>query len=804
MEEENKRKLIEKIIKEQDLVSLYAFNHHNKSLGLLQGYGNGIYYSGLYRFILENPEIMDNFSIKNLYTLLAKSSKDEDKKIINEKIAEKNKSEEFFLEPLDTEGWGMSIVYSNIAYGKIDENTRKQFEPKVLEELKTLKGTEYEKIARNIKTYPDLINFLKYYKDGIFTPEKIETINKMIDKNPDALRYVNFGLFQDEIFELGSDFCEYISKFPTMSYQLLLIKEKNSQMFSVIADRLKNYDNIKDNLSELETLITYGARNVFELQSEKIEIDDFLECANRNSKDFGLINVSYGNQYQKRLEEKLKTEYDKTETIEDKLNVYMNKVYSISLNGARGLLKDFGEDLENLENLSDDTKHFFYELSNSVELDDETQINELFNSSTKRYSTVQIEKMKSEIKKECAREFSEEFRNTDKKIQQKLQKNIDVTEIEYNNKKIKQIKLNGNFNLLFHSTDAEFINAKNVPENFKEEWKVGKNKNNHIISTTCANQDFLGMAPVEKNGVRYVFSKVKRDNIRLMGISDINTLSNNFAYDSHTRKYMSTKALSYNSRRVYSEFGIERDGVIPDYVAICDDDLPEVIENSYKAAAQFDIPILYIDKSEIEKAQIEKLENLLEEFNDTKDTNILQKLLNTYETNVAGWLLNRSEDLDKDDSHTAKINNSRFKEDFEKIQVKIENTVKEFLEEKGKKIQSEKEIMEVMTILLREIELYDGCEEITPISKTKISYNAKGLLQEANKSLHKIGKDELKVNLDEHPSSKKYELKIQQLVKNALSGKDALTIEDIYKAKKMQEKAKEEILSENRRGGDEK
>ena len=112
--------------------------------------------------------------------------------------------------------------------------------------------------------------------------------------------------------------------------------------------------------------------------------------------------------------------------------------------------------------------------------------------------------------------------------------------------------------------------------------------------------------------------------------------------------------------------------------------------------------------------------------------------------------------------------------------------------------------MEVMTILLREIELYDGCEEITPISKTKISYNAKGLLQEANKSLHKIGKDELKVNLDEHPSSKKYELKIQQLVKNALSGKDALTIEDIYKAKKMQEKAKEEILSENRRGGDEK
>lgn len=803
MEEENKRLLIKKIIQEQDLVSLYAFDNFNKSLGVMQVYTKDIYYKDLYKFILENPEIMDSFSIKNLYTLLARGYKDEDEKIINEKIAKKLEQEEFFCEDIDKEAF-MKPIHTNMLYGKIDEETKKKINDKTLKDLKTLKGTEYEKIVGHLGFYPDAINFLKYYKDGIFTPEKVEVINKMIDKNSNALRYVNFGLFQDEVFELGPDFCEYISKFPAISYQMLLIKDKAPQMFETISDRIKSYDNIKDNLNELEILVTYGARNVFELQDKEIKIDDFLECAYRNSNEFQLINVDYGSEYQKRFHKELKKEYDKASKTEEKLNVYMNKEYSLSLKGAKRLLKDFGTDLENLENLSEETKQFFKEINKVVELDDEEQINTLFSSSQTRYSTIQVEKVKAEIQKECAKEFSEEFRKTNKKIQQRLQKNQEVIEIEYNNRKIKQVKLNGKFNLLFHSTDTEFISVKDATENFKEEWKNGKNKNNHVVSTTYTNQDFLGLAPVEKNGVRYVFSTVQKDNIRLMGVSDLNTYSTYFAYDSASKQYMSANTLANNARRVYSEFGIERDGVNPDYVCIFDDDLPEVVENTYKAAEQFDIPILYIDKAEIEQQQIDRLENLVEEFNNTKDTQILQKLINTYETNVAGWLLNRSDELEKDESHTATIDNTRFKDDFKNIQNKIEDTVKQFLSIKDGKTNPEEEITEVIKILLKEIELYEGCEKAKPISKTKISFDAKGLLQNANKALDKIGKKELGVDLEKIPSSKDYEVKIQQLIKNALSGKNAVTIEDIYNTKKMIEKTKEERNEKNRRDEDEK
>ena len=42
-----------------------------------------------------------------------------------------------------------------------------------------MKKTECAKIVENIGFYPEAANFLKYYKDGIFTPEKIEFYGDM-------------------------------------------------------------------------------------------------------------------------------------------------------------------------------------------------------------------------------------------------------------------------------------------------------------------------------------------------------------------------------------------------------------------------------------------------------------------------------------------------------------------------------------------------------------------------------------------------------------------------------------------------
>ena len=774
MEEKQRKELIKKIIEEQDIVALYTYDGFNKSLGIMQEYSKGILYSGLKKFILQNSEMLKKFTTKNLYTLLASTYDESEKQIINEQIAERLKKEEFFCEDIDSEAF-LHPIHTYNSYGKIDKDVRNKINIKLEKQLKEL-GKEYEIIYKNIKNYPDAANFLKYYKDGIFNNDKIAMINKFIEKDSKALEYMNFGIFKDNIFEIGSEFCEYISKFPTISYQLIFLEEKSPEIFKKISERFKNYNDIKENLDEIEVLITYCARNAFNLKEKNIEIEDLLECAYRNSNEFKLINVECGEDYKKRLNQELNKKYKNAKDIKEKLNIYMNKKYSLSLSGAKDLLKDFGTDIENLE-LSEETKKIFLELGEIVNLEDEKEIDRLFKENEMTYSTIQVKKIKNEIAKECAKDFSKEFNNTDEKIKNKIKNNENVANIEYKGKKIPCVKLKENFNLLVHSTDAEFVSTKNSVENFAEDWSSGKDKKNHIISTTYINQDFLGMAPVAKNGVRYAFSNLEKSKLKLMGVTDLNTYSNSFAYDSAKRQYMSSKTLVYNSRRVYSEFGIEREGTIPDYVVICDDDLPEVIENSYKSASQFEIPIIYINKAEIEKEQIKNLEDMLGKFQNTKDTEVLHKLINTYETNMAGWLLNRSDEIQDDKSHTANVDNTRFKEDFKQIQSQIEDTVKEYFKESKENKISDNKISEVISILLDEIELYEGCEETKPISKTRVSFNAQELLQEANKTLDDIGRRELKVDLDAKMTSKQYKMKIQKFVKNALNGEELITTE---------------------------
>lgn len=774
MEEKQRKELIKKIIEEQDIVALYTYDGFNKSLGIMQEYSNGILYSELKKFILQNSEMLKKFTTKNLYTLLASTYDESEKQIINEQIAERLEKEDFFCEDIDSEVF-LHPIHTYDSYGKIDKDVRNKINIELEKQLKEL-GKEYEIIDKNIKNYPDAANFLKYYKDGIFNNDKIAMINKFIEKDSKALEYMNFGIFKDNIFEIGSEFCEYISKFPTISYQLIFLEEKSPEIFKKISERFKNYNDIKENLDEIEVLITYCARNAFDLKEKNIEIEDLLECAYRNSNEFKLINVECGEDYKKRLNQELDKQYTNAKDIKEKLNIYMNKKYSLSLSGAKDLLKDFGTDIENLE-LSEETKKLFLELGEIVNLEDEKEIDRLFKENEMTYSTIQVKKIKNEIAKECAKDFSKEFNNTDEKIKNKIKNNENVANIEYKGKKIQCVKLKENFNLLVHSTDAEFVNTKNFVENFAEDWSSGKDKKNHIISTSYINQDFLGMAPVAKNGVRYAFSNLEKSKLKLMGVTDLNTYSNSFAYDSAKRQYMSSKTLVYNSRRVYSEFGIEREGTIPDYVVICDDDLPEVIENSYKSASQFEIPIIYINKAEVEKEQIKNLEDMLGKFQNTKDTEVLHKLINTYETNMAGWLLNRSDEIQDDKSHTANVDNTRFKEDFKQIQSQIEDTVKEYFKESKENKTSDNKISEVISILLDEIELYEGCEETKPISKTRVSFNVQELLQEANKTLDDIGKSELKVDLDAKMTSKQYKMKIQEFVKNALNGEELITTE---------------------------
>ncbi len=796
--------IIDRLIKEQDLVCYYAIKSYNKSVPIMDVYSENpeILYSQLGRYLLDHNEVLKNFSTKNLFMLLGHNIPNVDtKNQLTEMIMERLKTENFYCEDI-SDSYFMKIVhFSDISFSTLGKDNIQKVIEQIKMRLQKTEGTIVEEVVEHLNYVADAANFLTYFEKGVFTQEKIELLKSMLKKDENALRYVNFGIFQDDIFKLGPDFIQYISKFPDLSTQLVILQKNNPKLMDVLVNKLGTYENLPDNYEEIEILITYFTKKCFEIDLKEINpkiIKDLTECAIRNSEIFGevaainsdekMINVDYSEEYALKLNEEYENRYKKAENLDAKKNVYLNKMFSLSISGAKKLLQQYGSDLENLSNLTSEEKQAFEQIRQILEMKDETQIDLLYSNGNIVWNVEDILKVRQKIEKECALTYVKEMNKLDDKVMGLIKGEDEekVSYVEFNGKKIPLIKLNGKFDMLIHSTDSGFIKDVELDENidFVKLWKNGLNKQNHIISTAFINQDFLGSAPVNKNGVRYGFTSIDEGKIRLMGVTDLNTYSTEFSYNSAEKQYMSAKTMPYNSRRVYSEFGIEREGTIPNYLVIYDDDIEEVVNNSYKAASQFNIPIIYIDKKEIEKEQLQNLENLRLEFDKSKNPELLGKLLNTYETNVAGWLLNRSTD-EEDKSHTSDIDNSRFQDDFKSMWTKIQDTFNDYIsftQNEPTRENATQDLVRVMEIILKEIDLYKDCEETKPISKTHISFDARAIIKSINQAFDTIGVSQYKVDLQEIPTLEQYQINMKQIMQNALGGENPITPEDVKQA----------------------
>jgi len=252
---------------------------------------------------------------------------------------------------------------------------------------------------------------------------------------------------------------------------------------------------------------------------------------------------------------------------------------------------------------------------------------------------------------------------------------------------------------------------------------------------------------------------------------------------------MSAKTLPYQSRRVYNEIGIEREGILPDYIIIEEDMAEEVKKNSYRAASQYGIPVVFLDKELIVQRQQSHLMEMLKEFEESQDPEQLKAILNTYETNVAGWLLNRSGG--KDTSFTKRIDYSRFQPGFDQVWEHIQSAFDQYLAKEPDQL-TEQEVTRVMEIVLEERDLYAESQEAGPITKTAFSFDAMAILGKINQTLEKMGSQSATIDLEHIPTAQEYRISMRKLMENALKGENAITTEDVVKA----DQVRQEITKE--------
>lgn len=669
--------LSEKFVEKQDWFCYYGVMTIDKSIGILDRCNEegSIRNAEIFeKMSQEEDEVLKQFSMKNLMHILSGNNiSNENRQRIIQIISEKVEHEPFYSEDLMKDGvFLVPLFYGDLEFSKLTKELGNKIKISVLERGKALKGTNCEKIASRFETVIDYASFLSCFEKGEFSDEKIEIIERALSNNPQALRHVNFSIFQDNIYNvLGSEFVSYAMKFPNISAQITLLSRENPALLKLIGDRIKETPNLDDGRNLIDDLVQYCTNNCYKINPSEIQNPaELVDAALRNNKskrDNGVIMVPFSAHYKQDLEKALDEDYEKITKEEreefgtyyyginfslpgnpSKLdvikNIYFNKYFSMSLEEAKKLISMYGQNMDSMQLASG--KSLLQKIQNVLDFEDESQMD--FSGDINLYSE-ELEKIKQQMGKEYALSYTSELQQT----QENIEKEQDKTTIEYNGKTITQLKAPENFSLLVHSTGAGFVNTNNVAktESYREKWTDNDKQFNHVISMSYINQDFMGMAPVEGSGVIYGFNSINDDGIRLMGDTDINTYSNEFGYSASQRKYLTANAMPYHSRRVYNEFGVERAETTPDYVLLFDDSTEENVQSAYKAAADWNIPVVFIDKSAIKDRQVENLETLRQEFEKTGDTEKLKALLNTYETNMAGWLLNRKTD-EEDKSYT--------------------------------------------------------------------------------------------------------------------------------------------------------
>ena len=823
--------LSKKFIERQNWFSYYGINTSDVALNALEKYDEeqGISYSKILKFLAQEDEsTLSQFSIPNLMKImflynLSEEAHDKIQKIISDKM---DNNETFYTEE-SMYGTSLNqISTAKLELNSLDKSLSDRIKNDILERREAVRGTNCAKIMEHIFLYTDISNFLVYFEQGVFTDEKVQFMEEILEENTEALKYTNFCVFKDEIYKrFNKDFIKYAIKFPDICLQLDILSQENPELLQLVADKANDGTDLRDNINLLNHMIRYATKHCYDINIGEITEENlrkFVDSALRNNKstrDDLIIHIPYSNNYETDLEELFKEEYKlameyfakkeeesakkeyhdidaivmpeilpKYEVISNYKgktfrcfgdsknmvlkNIYLNKYFSMSLKEAESIIEMYGQDIEKIN--APEGKQLIKRLKEIIELED---VDQLDFSLAHNENAEEIEKIKLEMEHEFALSYTDELTKTKEELTQTGAK----TTIEFDGKKIIQIEPDENFSMLVHSTNAGFVNDNKVDEKgFKANWKNSSLNFNHIISMAYINQDFLGMAPVSDEGVIYGFASLEKESIKLMGNTDINTYSSDIGYNSKFKKYLTANSMPYNSRRVYSEVGVERKNANPDYVILFDDSTEEYKENAYKAAAEWDIPVVFIDKEKVKDRQIERLEQIRNDFEETKDISKLHELLNTYETNMAGWLLNRKKD-EEDITYTKCINHERFRDDFEKEYEKITETMNNYLDSFDISKDDSKDLARAMLIVLEEHELYATADETRPISKTQSTIDTKTLIEKINNTMDRAGMSEYRVSPEEIPKKEKYEKKFMKLLKCGLKDK-GISYEEVQMA----------------------
>ena len=287
----------------------------------------------------------------------------------------------------------------------------------------------------------------------------------------------------------------------------------------------------------------------------------------------------------------------------------------------------------------------------------------------------------------------------------KTQEQIDATAAELvpiGDKTVRVITLHSDFGLIVHSNDSGFFgdDEKSFQAGYKTGWQQMDPYFHHGLSTSFISSENMATARIRGQGVLYGFTQMKPADLWTMGAQDVYSETRRYVFETCEQPmFIPESSLNKYTTNIYNELVLSRADAEPTCVVIFDDMSQELQNNAFKAAAEWEIPVVRIDKREVATRKKAQMDTWLGEFRQQGDWQALEQAIDLFESVTSGLKLNLY-----DPEEEQFVANKDVADDSDLRQMLDAGAWRQFLDEviqKAKDASDDKALTRLQTILER-------------------------------------------------------------------------------------------------------
>lgn len=649
------RKIDLKIIENQEYIFTKYLENDNAF---------GSYTGGWIEYISQNQEILNNLSNENLLLVLAKTSGNTN--AIITVIENRVKSGNLVFD---------AYVNLQTVYGQIVNISEKAFEKlpySLKQQIKLLATNMFKNRSEDLQYYLEI--YLNYYGVNthsfqylnlisLINNNKIDTnlLSVLIDMgvNSNIYKYFNYEVLKNDLVKMfGVDYIKDIGKYGEMSSKLLYLFNNYKTLCESYAEIVNRYK--QDNSFSNATLINKVCLDFFFANADVLKELDFSTLTSDNLINYILyqtfsygyegindkISIDFSSDYQLKFALECDRIFEENIRLEDGINkaknAFFQKYYSISLEEAIAITKRLSQNVDEIATYENgiEIKSFLGMMMDVIEITDADYLYSLYHSffeQDTRFTSEEILYFDSLIKTYYAKSYVDALQKTKTNIE-----SMNKSYATYNGKSVEIINLESDFSFFVYSSDTGYFGLKPLKnDSYVDTWHSINNPRASGLSSSYISESNIGSAPVNGNGVLYAFTNISTNQIGLMAPYDLHSNINDYVIDAKNKSvYLTAENMSNDTTRVYNEIILDRNGLTPDYIILYNDASVSMVSNALKAASEWGIPILRINRYNLAKKQMNKIMSYYETFVSSGDLSSLEKAISLYQSNTNGYKLN--------------------------------------------------------------------------------------------------------------------------------------------------------------------